>query len=115
MEKLQGMIDTFAANQNQHYRAQLQGVQVDMSLVLNADPYVDGPLGDTHDDIHALIEGMMKADAHGNGGVNLPNDEAVRNDFWSIAGKRYGDFVREVNDSIEKRDSDLTTLHVSWH
>ncbi|KXT05736.1 hypothetical protein AC578_1086 [Pseudocercospora eumusae] len=114
MEKLQGMIDTFAQNQNQHYRAQLQGVQVDMTLVLNADPYTDGPLGDSHDDIRDLIEAFMKADPQGNGGVNLPNDDNVKADFWSIAGKRYAEFVRDVNDSIEQRDTDLTALHDNY-
>lgn len=115
MEKLQGMINTFSANQHQHYRAQLQGVQVDMTLVLRADPYgADGPLGDSHDEIRGMVESVMKGDATGNQSVNLPDEEHARNDFWSIAGKRYSEFVREINDAVEQRDADLTALHVSW-
>jgi hypothetical protein len=113
MEKLQGMIDTFAANQNGHYRAQLQGVQVDMTLVLRADPYgAEGPLGDSSDEIRELVESIISPDAQGNGGVNLPEQESARTDFWALAGKRYGEFVTEVNDAIERRDADLTALHV---
>ena len=115
MEKLQGVIDSFASNQHQHYRAQLQGVQVDMTLVLRADPYgSEGPLPDSHHDVQELIDAVMKGDSHGNGQFNLPNDEAARADYWNMAGKRYREFVRGVNDAIEARDADLTALHVSF-
>jgi hypothetical protein len=114
MERLQGMISSFSANQNQHYRAQLQGVQVDMTLVLRADPYTaEGVLEDGHEDIRALVETIMKGDVNGNGGVSLPTDDAAKNDYWSLAGKRYAEFVREVNEAVEERDADLTALHVS--
>jgi hypothetical protein len=114
MEKLQGMISSFGANQNQHYRAQLQGVQVDMTMVLRADPYAaESVLEDSHDGIRALAETIMKGDANGNGGVSLPADDAARGDYWSLAGKRYTEFVRDVNNSVEERDADLTALHVS--
>ncbi|CAK1357443.1 hypothetical protein CB0940_07821 [Cercospora beticola] len=111
MEKLQAMVDGFATNQNQHYRAQLQGVQVDMTLVLRAEPYAEGALPDSHEEIRELVEAVMQSDASGNGGVTLPDDENVKTDFWATAGKRYGEFAREVNDAIEKRDADLTLLH----
>jgi hypothetical protein len=114
MERLQGMISSFSANQNQHYRAQLQGVQVDMTMVLRADPYTaEGVLEDSHEDIRTLVEGIMRGDANGNGGVSLPNDEAAKSDYWSLAGKRYADFAREVNEALEERDADMTALHVS--
>lgn len=114
MEKLHGMISSFSANQNQHYRAQLQGVQVDMTMVLRADPYTaESMLEDSHEGIRALAETIMRGDANGNGGVSLPSDEAARGDYWSLAGKRYAEFVREVNNSVEERDADLTALHVS--
>lgn len=113
MERLQAMVDGFSANQNQHYRAQLQGVQVDMTLVLRADPYsTDVPLGDSHEDIRELVESVVQSDAQGNGGITLPEDENIKTDFWATAGRRYGEFAREVNDAIERRDADLTLLHV---
>lgn len=114
MEKLQGMISSFSANQNQHYRAQLQGVQVDMTMVLRADPYsVESVLEDSHEGIRAYAEDIMKGDVSGHNGISLPADEAARGDYWSLAGKRYADFVRGVNDSVEERDAELTALHVS--
>ena len=110
MEKLQGMINTFSSNQHAHYRAQLQALQVDMTLILRADPYtgggVDGTgiLEDGGEEIKTLVESM---------GANLPADEAAQRDYAALAGSWYRDFAREVNDSIEQRDADLTALHVS--
>ena len=113
-EKLQGMITAFTTNQHQHYRAQLQGIQVDMTLVLRADPYgAEGPLADAREDINALVENIMKGEPNGSGGVTLPDDEAARQNYWSIAGKQYAEFVREANDALEERDAELTALHVS--
>lgn len=114
MEKLDGMIDAFSTNQQQHYRAQIQGVQVDMTLVLNADPYSSaGPLDDNHDEIKELIDSVIRPDGNSNG-ITLPDDDAIKADFWALAGKRYTEFVRETNDAIEQRDADLTALHVSY-
>lgn len=106
MERLQTMIDSFSANKHQHYRAQLQAVQVDMTLVLSADPYVNGPLPDSGDEIRCLVDGMMSASGVG-------DDEAAQRDYAAMAGRRYADFVTEVNNCLEKRDADLTALHVS--
>lgn len=118
MEKLQGMINTFTTNNHHHYRAQLQGVQVDMTLVLRADPYAaQAPLADDRADIHALIEAVMQGDGGATAAMTLPSDEAARNDYWSLAGKRYAEFVGEANDAMAQRDADLTMLHVriaSW-
>ena len=111
MEKLQGMIDSFSSNQHQHYRAQLQAVQADMSLILRADPYsttfaeaTGGVLEDGGEEIRNLVESM---------GAQLPTDEAAQRDYWALAGSRYRDYVRQVNDTVEERDADLTALHVS--
>lgn len=103
VEKLQQMMDSFNANQHQHYRAQLQAVQVDMNLILRADPYEGIPLEDGGDEIRSLVEGM---------GANMPGDDSAQRDYWAMAGNRYRTFVREANDAIENRDADLTALHV---
>lgn len=110
MDKLQSMIDGFSSNQHAHYRAQLQALQVDMTLVLRADPYPSGDgewtglLEDGGDEIRALVE---------QAGANVPDDEAAQRDFQALAGSWYREFAREVNDCIEQRDADLTALHVS--
>ncbi|KXL48796.1 hypothetical protein M433DRAFT_132889, partial [Acidomyces richmondensis BFW] len=104
LDRLQTMIDSFAAHQPQHYRAQLQAVQVDMTLVLRADPYAPEPLADGAEDVRRMVESVMSS-------VNVPSDEAAQKDFWAMAGRKYGEFVREVNDAMEKRDAELTALH----
>ena len=111
VEKLQGMVDSFSSNQHQHYRAQLQAVQADMTLILRADPYSTsfaeastGVLEDGGEEIRSMIESM---------GAQLPTDEAAQRDYWALAGSRYRNFVRQVNDSVEQRDADLTALYVS--
>lgn len=111
VEKLQGMIDSFSSNQHQHYRAQLQAVQADMTLILRANPYSttftessSGVLEDGGEELRSLVESL---------GAPLPADEAAQRDYWALAGSRYKDFVRQVNDCVEQRDADLTALHVS--
>lgn len=108
-ERLQSMIDGFNANQQQHYRAQLQAVQVDMNLILRADPYDGVPLEDGGEEIRALVEGMGAGLGRGGDG----EEEAAQRDYWAMAGNRYRTFVREANDAVERRDADLTALHVS--
>jgi len=105
MERLQGMVDSFASNQQNHYRAQLQAVQVDMTLVLRADPYDGGPLEDGGEEVREMVESMLGAAVAAGG-------EASKRDYVAMAGKRYAEFAREVNDELEKRDAELVALHV---
>lgn len=105
MERLQSMIDGFSTNQQQHYRAQLQAIQVDMTLVLRADPYDGGPLEDGGPEIDEMARSMM-------GPVETLEEDPKR-DFAALAGKRFKDFSRQVNEQLEQRDADLTALHVS--
>nr|POE63019.1 hypothetical protein CFP56_03922 [Quercus suber] len=101
MDRLNQMIDDFNTNQHQHYRAQLQAVQADMTLILNADPYTDLSLESGGDEIRAMVEQL---------GATLPDDEAARRDYWALAGKKYARFVGEVNDALQLRDSELVAL-----
>ncbi|KAK1058887.1 hypothetical protein LTR74_013027 [Friedmanniomyces endolithicus] len=108
MERLQGMVDSFASNQQNHYRAQLQAVQVDMTLVLRADPYDGGPLEDGGEEVREMVESMLGAAVAAGG-------EASKRDYVAMAGKRYAEFAREVNDELEKRDAELVALHSNYH
>lgn len=100
------MIESFAQDQHQHYRAQLQAIQVDMSLILRANPYNNIPLDDDAEDIEHEIENIM--------GANVPqlSNEAAKRDFVVLAGKRYHDYVQDINRAMEQRDADLTALKV---
>ena len=99
------MVRSFDGNQYQHYRTQLSAVQVDMNLIMRADLY-SGMLEDDGEAVRRAVEetGVQEM---------LPEDEAVQKDYWALAGARYREFVREVNDCVEERDADLTALHVS--
>lgn len=111
-DKLSGMIKSFDSNQQMHYQAQMRAVQVDMNLVLRADLHAAASTGedgalleDGGDEIRRMVE---------EAGVALPEDEGVQRDYWNLAGSRYREFAREVNDSVEQRDADLVALHVSF-
>lgn len=106
-DKLSDMIETFAADQHQHYRAQLQAIQVDMTLILRASPYNNVPLDDDAEDIEAEIEKIT--------GGSMPHitNEAAKKDYAALAGKRYHDYVQDINKAMEQRDADLTALKVS--
>lgn len=100
------MIETFSSDQHQHYRAQLQAIQVDMTLILRANPYNNEPLDDSAQDIEQEIEAIT--------GGNLPqmSTDAARRDYMALAGRRYHDYVQEINRAMEQRDADLTALKV---
>lgn len=99
------MVTTFSKDQNQHYRAQLQAIQVDMTLILRADPYENTPLEDSPQHIEELIDSLI--------GGNLPVEKAAKDDFYALAGRRYYEYCQEINGAQEKRDADLTLLKVS--
>nr|OQO26072.1 hypothetical protein B0A51_07004 [Rachicladosporium sp. CCFEE 5018] len=102
-ERLAAMSANFAANTQQHYRAQLNAVQVDMNLILRADPYAGLPLDD---EVRGLVEDM--------GGLGAGIGGDAEKDYWALAGKKYSAFARGVNDTLEERDAELTALHNSY-
>ena len=104
MEKLADMVSTFSKDQNSHYRAQLHAIQVDMTLILRADPYENAPLDDRPQHIEELIEALT--------GGHVPGEKAAKEDFHALAGRRYYEYCQEINSAQEKRDADLTLLKV---
>ena len=104
VEKLNDMVVTFGKDQSQHYRAQLQAIQVDMTLIMRADPYENAPLNDDPQTIADMVEALA--------GTNLPNSEKAKDDFLALAGRRYFEYCQEINQAQERRDADLTLLKV---
>ncbi|KAG8629427.1 hypothetical protein KVT40_003292 [Elsinoe batatas] len=102
VEKLGDMIQTFSKDQTQHYRAQLQAIQVDMTLILRADPYENTPLDDSPQHIEELIEALT--------GGSIPGGKPAKEDFLALAGKRYFEYCQEINKAQETRDANLTLL-----
>ncbi|KAG9985584.1 hypothetical protein KCU78_g20726, partial [Aureobasidium melanogenum] len=101
-DKLADMIQTFTQDQHQHYRAQLQAIQVDMTMILRANPYENSPLDDSAEDVEREIENVT--------GGSLPNTDAAVKDYLALAGKRYHEYVQQINHALEQRDADLTAL-----
>ncbi|CAC9885038.1 unnamed protein product [Aureobasidium pullulans] len=101
-DKLSDMIQTFTQDQHQHYRAQLQAIQVDMTMILRANPYENRPLDDSAEDVEQEIENVT--------GGSLPNTDAAVKDYLALAGKRYHEYVQQINHALEQRDADLTAL-----
>jgi hypothetical protein len=104
-DKLSDMIQTFTQDQHQHYRAQLQAIQVDMTMILRANPYENSPLDDSAEHVEQEIENVT--------GGSLPNTDASVKDYLALAGKRYHEYVQQINHALEQRDADLTALQVS--
>lgn len=94
-DKLNELTASFAQNRDGHYRQQLQALQIDMTLVMRADPYLENPLDDSGEDIANLV-------AASTGGAST----------GTLAGKCYAQFVDEINNAVEERDTDLTRLEV---
>lgn len=106
-EKLNDMVASFNSNLRPHYEAQANAIQIDINLILRADPYQNKPLDDDPEEINNLIQATVA------GKLQFPPDTAAEEDFVADAGKLYTGFVHEVNDAMEERDSNLTLLHVS--
>lgn len=87
----------FSENRDVNYRSQLQALQVDMNLIMEAVPYDKNTLPDTRDKIEALVQANMQKTMMK--GVEPP----LR------AGKIFAEFAQEVNDAMEERDTSLTT------
>ena len=105
--KLNDMITSFAAAHQDHYYAQLTGIQCDINLIMRANPHTSGPLDDSSEAIRNMVQEArteVRRDRH-------LSDEAEKS-FNGIAGKMYSGFVNEANNALEARDRDLTMLMV---
>jgi hypothetical protein len=110
-ERLTDMVTSFNANLRPHYEAQANAIQIDIGLILRADPYKNKPLEDDADEISSLIQNAVAGSATA-AGKPIP-DPVAEGDFVADAGKFYTEFVHEVNNAMEERDINLTLLQVS--
>ena len=116
MEKnLAEISNSFAENRDHLYRKQLQALQADMNYIQAARLYDNVPLEDIGDE--ALEETSPSAaastadslrnahQAHLNGHTRL--------EVPYKTGPQTAAFIQEINDAMEQRDADLTTVVVS--
>jgi hypothetical protein len=96
-DRLEEITRHFSQNRDIHYREQLQALQIDMNLIMEADAHGKEPLPSSPGSIEALVEENIKA-----------LRKAVAANPPSRAGKLYAAFAKEINDAIEERDAALT-------
>jgi hypothetical protein len=101
-ERLEVMTKEFAQNRDVHYREQLQAIQIDMNLIMEANAHGDEPLKSSAEEIEKLVEDNVRSGRRAAGPIAPPR-----------AGRIYADFSKEVNDAMEDRDAALST-HMVW-
>lgn len=96
-DRLEEITKQFSQQRDMHYRDQLQAIQIDMNLIMEADPNGKEPLKDQPDEIDALVQQSIRS-------IRKTLNPLVP----QRAGRMYGDFAKEINDSMEERDAQLT-------
>ncbi|KAI9728907.1 MAG: hypothetical protein M1834_007165 [Cirrosporium novae-zelandiae] len=101
MDRVQELSDTFNRNRDPYWRSQLHSLQIDMGLILKADPYEPHPLEDMGDAITDMVEQTFR---------EVPRGNAPGFELSPIAGKYYAKYVEAINNAQEERDARLTQL-----
>lgn len=101
-ERLEDITKQFSQNRDMHYREQLQAIQIDMNLIMEADAHGMEMLKNQPDEIDDLVlENINRGGRKALGPIPPPR-----------AGRIYADFAQEVNDAMEERDATLTAHQV---
>lgn len=101
-DRLEDITKQFSQNRDVHYREQLQAIQIDMNLIMEAEAHGKEGLPDSGPEIDALVkDNMQKIAMKTVGPVPPPR-----------AGKAYADFAKDVNDAMEERDTTLVVHKV---
>ena len=113
--RLAEISNTFAENRDHLYRKQLQALQADMNYIQAARLYDNVPLDEIGDEgleeintsaAASTIGSLRNAQqAHLNGHTRLEAPYKT--------GPQTAEFIQEINDAMEQRDADLTTIVVS--
>jgi hypothetical protein len=101
-ERLEDLTKQFSRDRDLHYREQLQAIQIDMNLIMEANAHGKEMLKNQPEEIDALVLESIKGGARKSLGPIPP----LR------AGRIYADFAKEVNDAMEERDATLTAHQV---
>lgn len=112
--RLAEISSSFADNRDHLYRKQLQALQADMNYIQAARLYDNVPLDEIGDDVLEEInpsaavstEDSLRTahQAHLNGHTRL--------EVPYKTGPQTAEFIQEINDAMEQRDTDLTTVVV---
>ncbi|CAF9920890.1 hypothetical protein IMSHALPRED_005032 [Imshaugia aleurites] len=110
--RLAEISSSFAENRDHLYRKQLQALQGDMNYIQAARLYDNVPLDDIGEEGHEEISTSAAASTAG----SLRNaHQAHLNGHTRLevpykTGPQTAEFIQEINDAMEQRDADLTTI-----
>ncbi|KAK4120833.1 hypothetical protein N657DRAFT_683317 [Parathielavia appendiculata] len=97
VDRLASLSDKLNKDRDQGFREQLHKIQIDTTLVMRVDPYVDRPLDGFEQDQQRLQQ--LNGDGDGQSGPQSLLDRA---------GPRFSKWMEKVQDLIEQRDYALT-------
>ena len=112
--RLAEISSSFAENRDHLYRKQLQALQADLNYIQAARLYDNTPLDEVGDEGPEEINTSAAASTAG----SLRNaHQAYLNGHTRLevpyrTGRQTAEFIQEINDAMEQRDADLTTLVV---
>jgi hypothetical protein len=101
VDRLASLSDKFNKDRDQSFREQLHKIQIDTTLVMRVDPYVDRPLDGFEQDQQRLQQ--LNGDGDGQSGPQTLLDRA---------GPRFSKWMEKVQDLVEQRDYALTKYKV---
>ena len=113
-DRLTEISNNFTANRDTFYRQQLQAYQADINYIQQANPYSNKPLEDPTDDPSEEAAGSAAASTQGSLRTTQQTHQNTigRTELPFKTGRHTAQFVQAINDTMEKRDVDLTTLVV---
>lgn len=113
--RLAEISSSFAENRDHLYRKQLQALQADMNYIQAARLYDNVPLDEIGDE--GLEETNTSAAASTADSLRNPQQAYLtghtRLEVPHKTGPQTAKFIQEINDAMEQRDADLTTVVVS--
>ncbi|CAF9910558.1 MAG: hypothetical protein ALECFALPRED_006685 [Alectoria fallacina] len=110
--RLAEISSSFAENRDHLYRKQLQALQADMNYIQAAHLYDNAPLDEIGDD--GMEEANTSAAASTAGSLRNAHQAHLnghtRLEVPYKTGPQTAEFIQEINDAMEQRDADLTTV-----
>ncbi|TPX13179.1 uncharacterized protein E0L32_006379 [Thyridium curvatum] len=98
-DRLAALSEKFNRDRDVTYREQLQKIQIDTNLVMRIDPYLERPLDAIEAERQQSQSLTSEADQQG---------RAPGPTLLEMAGPNFNDWLREIEDLVEQRDTELT-------
>ncbi|EGO56408.1 hypothetical protein NEUTE1DRAFT_64926 [Neurospora tetrasperma FGSC 2508] len=101
-ERIATLSDKWSKDRDQAFREQLQKIQIDTSLVMRVDPYVDRPLDSFEEDQRRLNQ------------LNGADSDGGPRSLLDMAGPKFAKWMENVQDLAEQRDYALTKFKFDY-